>query len=115
MRTHSALECEVSSNQTLGVRRISADGEAQLAADGWAVSGVFDNWVREIRSPGEYSTYEDTAARIVSALREVLELSLPFELKTKGWITDQWDTTDPEYRYAIRGVGLLSRFWPWLY
>ncbi|MET9490061.1 hypothetical protein [Nocardia sp. NPDC006630] len=111
-RYPSNLHCEVSSNQMLGVQRISVDGEARLAADGWAVPGVDDNWVREIRSPGEYSEYEHTAACIVSALRDVLELPLPFELETKGWITDQWDTTDPEYRYVIRGVGLLDGYRP---
>ncbi|WP_327145925.1 TY-Chap domain-containing protein [Nocardia sp. NBC_01327] len=112
LRTRTILQCEVSSNHMLGVQRISADGEALLAADGWELPGADSNWVLEIRSPGEYTIYEHTAASIVSALRDVLELSLPFELETKGWITDWWDTTDPEYRYAIRGVGLLSGFWP---
>ncbi|MGV9408961.1 TY-Chap domain-containing protein [Nocardia sp. NPDC003693] len=107
-RADDGVECEVSSNEMLGEQRISRDGEAALAAQGWAspqpeIRGASGNWAREIHAPAEFEEYEHVAALVVTALRNVLELPLPFELDVRTPFFDT-DSTD-----EIRGRWLLAR------
>ncbi|MFF2555481.1 hypothetical protein ACFVUS_31055 [Nocardia sp. NPDC058058] len=101
-RYSSEVEYEVSSNKMLGVQRISAEGEALLISRDWEPptdnSLTFHgNWLRRIRCPAQYAVYEKAADELVWALRDVLELPLPFEL-------------EPEtYDFGIRGMALLAR------
>jgi hypothetical protein len=65
-------------------RRLGAEAEARLAADGWAPDGDVGLWSQELDVPAPHARYEALAAACVAALRQ-LGASGPASLAYRAW------------------------------
>ncbi|MFE3190242.1 hypothetical protein ACFXHA_14615 [Nocardia sp. NPDC059240] len=101
VRNSGGMQCEVPANGggLQGEDQMSPDQEAFLAARGWR-EPEGDNWVRELAWPAQFGGYEELAGHVVTVIRDVFGVWLPFELRAETIHDNRGELPD------VRALGL---------